>query len=137
MSDMQYRIRILPRWIIFLLDLFYVQICIFFSFILRFNFNLEEVAQYELSLILGISLILNGLLFYLLKSYAGIIRYTNIEDTFRLLIVNSIAAVFYFSINYLVNRSSEGINLFPTSVVCHQLLHYQLCTDYIQTFSKV
>lgn len=114
---MQYRIRILPRWIIFLLDLFFVQVCIFFSFILRFNFNLEEVAKYEISLVLGICLALNALLFYLLKSYAGIIRYTNIEDTFRLLIVNSIASVFYFSVNYIVNRSAEGINLFPTSVV--------------------
>lgn len=141
---MQYRIRILPRWIIFLLDLFYVQVCIFFSFILRFNFNLEEVAKYEISLVLGISLALNALLFYLLKSYAGIIRYTNIEDTFRLLIVNSIAAVFYFSINYIVNRSSEGINLFPTSVVVINffitnfvLITYRLLVRYSFKFYKL
>ncbi|MEZ5017502.1 MAG: nucleoside-diphosphate sugar epimerase/dehydratase [Flavipsychrobacter sp.] len=114
---MQYKIRILPRWIIFTLDLFYIELSIFFSFILRFNFNLQEVSNYNISLILGITLVLNALLFYMLKSYAGIIRYTNIEDTFRLLIVNSIAAVFYFSINFIVNHSSEGINLFPTSVV--------------------
>lgn len=141
---MQYRIRILPRWIIFLLDLFYVQVCIFFSFILRFNFNLEEVAKYEISLVLGISLALNALLFYLLKSYAGIIRYTNIEDTFRLLIVNSIAAVFYFSINYIVNQSSEGINLFPTSVVVINffitnfvLITYRLLVRYSFKFYKL
>ncbi len=114
---MQYKIRILPRWIIFLLDLLYIELCIFFSFILRFNFNLQEVATYDISLILGITLAINSLLFYMLKSYTGIIRYTNIEDTFRLLIVNSIAAVFYFSINFIVNNSSQGINLFPTSVV--------------------
>lgn len=141
---MQYRIRILPRWIIFLLDLFYVQVCIFFSFILRFNFNLEEVAKYEISLVLGISLALNALLFYLLKSYAGIIRYTNIEDTFRLLIVNSIASVFYFSINYIVNQSSEGINLFPTSVVVINffitnfvLITYRLLVRYSFKFYKL
>lgn len=114
---MQYRIRILPRWLIFLLDLACVELCIFFSFILRFNFNLEEVSKYDISSILAISLCLNGLLFYLLKSYAGIIRYTNIEDTFRLLIVNSIAAVFYFSINFIINNAFDGVNLFPTSVV--------------------
>src|SRR6478736_571921 len=114
---MQYKIRILPRWLIFILDLFCVQLSIFFSFILRFNFDLQEVASYELSAILGITLMLNAVLFYLLKSYAGIIRYTNIEDTFRLLIVNSIAAVFYFSINFLVSYSMGGIMLFPVSVV--------------------
>lgn len=95
---MHYRIRILPRWLIFLLDLFCVVFCLFFSFILRFNFNLQDVARVDMSFVLGIALALNAALFYLLKSYAGIIRYTNIEDTFRLLIVNSIAAVFYSSI---------------------------------------
>src|ERR1700741_4164384 len=114
---MYYRIRILPRWLIFLLDLFSVVFCIFFSFILRFNFSLQDVARYDISVILGVSLAINAALFYLLKSYAGIIRYTNIEDTFRLLIVNSIAAVFYISINFIANQSSSHIYLFPISVV--------------------
>src|SRR5437868_8891912 len=114
---MQYRIQILPRWLIFILDLFCVQLCLFLSFILRSNFNLKAVAHYDLSAILCISLLLNGVLFYLLKSYSGIIRYTNIEDTFRLLIVNSIAAVFYFSVNFIISHTSVGILLFPISVV--------------------
>lgn len=140
---MQYRIRILPRWFIFLLDLVCVQLCIFFSFILRFNFNLEEVARYDISFILTASLLLNGILFYLLKSYSGIIRYTNIEDTFRLLIVNSIASIFYFSINFSVNLFSEHINLFPTSVVVINffitnfvLITYRLLVRYTFNYYK-
>lgn len=140
---MQYKIRILPRWFIFLLDLFYVQLCIFFSFILRFNFNLEEVAKYDISLILSISLIINGTLFYLLKSYAGIIRYTNIEDTFRLLIVNSVAALFYFSINTIVQFFTDTVNLFPTSVVVINffitnfiLITYRLLVRYTFNYYK-
>lgn len=141
---MQYRIRILPRWLIFILDLFCVQLCIFFSFILRFNFNLQEVALYDISIILGISLVLNGVLFYLLKSYSGIIRYTNIEDTFRLLVVNSIASVFYFSINFIVNRSSEKVFLFPISVVVINffitnfvLITYRLLVRYVFKFYQL
>ncbi|WP_276133199.1 polysaccharide biosynthesis protein [Polluticoccus soli] len=114
---MHYKIRILPRWLIFILDLVCVLFSIFFSFVLRFNFNLEDVATYNMSLILSVALLLNASLFYLLKSYAGIIRYTNIEDTFRLLIVNSIAAIFYFSINFIVSYSFSSILLFPISVV--------------------
>lgn len=135
---MHYRIRILPRWIIFVLDLLCVELCLFFSFVLRFNFNLEDVARYDMSMILGFSLALNTLLFYLLKSYAGIIRYTNIEDTFRLLIVNSIASVFYFSINFIITQSSKGIYLFPISVVVinffitnFTLITYRLLVRYI------
>lgn len=115
---MQYRIRILPRWFIFILDLLCVELCIFFSFLLCLNFQLKLVAQYEMSMILGISLLLNAVLFFLLKSFAGIIRYTNIEDTFRLLIVNSIATVFYFSINFIVTRVAHPkMELFPVVVV--------------------
>lgn len=91
-----------------------------------------------MSLILGFSLALNTILFYLLKSYAGIIRYTNIEDTFRLLIVNSIASVFYFSINFIITQSSKGIYLFPISVVVinffitnFALITYRLLVRYI------
>lgn len=140
---MQYKIRILPRWFIFLLDLACIQLCIFFSFILRFNFNLEEVAKYNISFILIASLMLNGILFYLLKSYAGIIRYTNIEDTFRLLIVNSIAAIFYFSINFGVNFFAADVNLFPTSVVVINffitnfvLITYRLLVRYTFNYYK-
>ncbi len=140
---MQYKIRILPRWFIFLLDLACIQLCIFFSFILRFNFNLEEVAKYNISFILIASLLLNGVLFYLLKSYAGIIRYTNIEDTFRLLIVNSIAAIFYFSINFGVNFFAAEVNLFPTSVVVINffitnfvLITYRLLVRYTFNYYK-
>lgn len=141
---MQYRIQILPRWIIFSLDLFCVQFCLFLSFILRSNFNLKAVARYDLVAILCVSLLLNAILFYLLKSYAGIIRYTNIEDTFRLLIVNSIAAVFYFSINFIISHSSVGILLFPISVVVINffitnfvLITYRLLVRYCFKFYQV
>lgn len=132
----------MPRWLIFVLDLVCVQLSLFFSFILRFNFDLEQVANYELSLILGVSLVVNAFLFYLLKSYAGIIRYTNIEDTFRLLIVNSIAAVFYFAINFIINYSQpSGLLLFPASVIVINyfivnfvIISYRLLVRYTFTF---
>lgn len=140
---MQYKLRILPRWFIFLLDLSCILLCIFFSFILRFNFNLEEVARYNMSYILLSSLMLNAILFYLLKSYSGIIRYTNIEDTFRLLIVNSIAAIFYFSINFGISFFDKTINLFPTSVVVINffitnfvLITYRLLVRYTFNYYK-
>lgn len=140
---MQYRIQILPRWIIFVLDLFCVELCLFFSFLLRSNFNLKEAANHDMSAILCVSLLVNAILFYLLKSYSGIIRYTNIEDTFRLLIVNSIAAVFYFSINFIISHSSVGI-LFPVSVVVINffitnfvLITYRLLVRYCFKFYQV
>ena len=113
---MTYKLKVLPRWLIFLLDLTCVQSSIFFSFILRFNFDLKQISHYELKLIFGITFVLYTVLFYALKSYAGIIRYTTIEDTFRLLRVNAIATIMYFVINSFMNYA-ENFWLFPISVV--------------------
>lgn len=142
---MHYRVRILPRWLIFMLDLGCVVLSLFFSFVLRVNFDLQAVSEYPLSIILGISLALNALLFYLLKSYSGIIRYTNIEDTFRLLIVNSMAAVSYFFINYLIHFTKQGDNyLIPPSVVVinffitnFALITYRLLVRYCFRFYRL
>ena len=114
---MQYRIRILPRWFIFLVDIFFVQFCIFIAFALRFNFDLQEMARFNLNLILGLSLVVNTVLFYIFKSYAGIIRYTNIEDAYRLIIVNSLASLIYYTITLILNTPPHATLLFPKAVV--------------------
>lgn len=89
---------------------------------------------------MGLSLAINTILFYVLKSYAGIIRYTNIEDTFRLLIINSITALFYFTINLIINQT-HGIPLLPVSVVAINffianfvLISYRLLVRYCFKF---
>lgn len=114
---MQYRIRILPRWLIFLVDIFFVQFSIFLAFALRFNFDWSEMARFDLNLILGLSLVVSGTLFYIFKSYAGIIRYTNIEDAYRLIIVNSLASLIYYVINLILNQPPHATLLFPKAVV--------------------
>jgi FlaA1/EpsC-like NDP-sugar epimerase len=114
---MQYRIRILPRWLIFLVDIFFVQLSIFGAFALRFNFDWHEMARFDLNLIFGLSFLVSGLLFYIFKSYAGIIRYTNIEDAYRLIIVNSLAALIYYTINLVLNQPPRATLLFPKAVV--------------------
>ncbi|HYD20316.1 MAG TPA: nucleoside-diphosphate sugar epimerase/dehydratase [Flavipsychrobacter sp.] len=114
---MQYRIRILPRWLIFLVDIFFVQFSIFVAFALRFNFDWHEMARFDLNLIFGLSLLVNGVLFYIFKSYAGIIRYTNIEDAYRLIIVNSLATLIYYVINLILNQPPRATLLFPKAVV--------------------
>src|SRR6185437_12016386 len=138
---MQYRLKILPRWIIFLLDLFCIQFSLFFSFLLRFNFNLPEISSYELKVALIVAPAINAILFYLFKSYAGIIRHTNIEDTFRLLIVNFVASLTYFAINLAMYSHYNGMHFFPFSVIAINfftinfiLISYRLLVRYCFKF---
>jgi FlaA1/EpsC-like NDP-sugar epimerase len=116
---MTYQLKILPRWLIFMLDIICVQLSIFLSFVIRFNFDLNQVshqANHNFKLIFAVTLLVNTVLFYAAKSYAGIVRYTNIEDTFRLLRVSAIATIAYFIISSLTSYAQVPA-LFPMSVI--------------------
>jgi FlaA1/EpsC-like NDP-sugar epimerase len=136
---MPYKIRILPRWLVFLLDLFLVSFCLFVSRMLKMNFNLLH-AGVGMRMMLGYVLVVNALLFYIFKSYAGIVRYTNLEDTSRLVMVNAISAFFYLVLNIFFLRSGNyftlqvvAINFFITSFV---IVSYRLAVRYCFNFYK-
>ena len=136
---MAYKIRILPRWLVFLFDLFLVCFCLLLSRMLKLNFNWAHV-DIGLRLMLGVVFVLNAFLFYIFKSYAGIVRYTNIEDAQRLLMVNAIASVFYIALNTFVLRSGNyftlqivTINFLITTFV---IISYRFAVRYCFNFYK-
>ena len=112
---MGFKIRILPRWLVFVLDLFLVCFCLFLSRMLKLNFNMPQVDA-GLRLMLAVVLAFNAILFYIFKSYAGIVRYTNIEDAQRLVLVNAIASFFYCVLNIFVPIFHYG-NFFTLQIV--------------------
>ena len=78
-------INIVPRWIIFCLDLFVCAFSLCFAYFLKFNFNIGEISSNELSRNILVFSILNSLVFLIVKTYTGIIRYTSAQDSFRIL----------------------------------------------------
>ncbi len=138
---MGYKIRILPRWLVFLLDLFLVCFCLFLSRSLKYNFHWNYIVDGIRSMT-AVVLLLNAALFYIFKSYAGIVRYTNIEDTSRLVMVNALASFFYLAVNiYVYHQSAKyfslqlvAINFFITSFV---IISYRLAVRYCFQFYKL
>ncbi len=78
-------INIVPRWIIFFLDLFVCAFSLCFAYFLKFNFSVDEINANELSRNILVFSVLNSFVFLIIKSYAGIIRYTSAQDSFRIL----------------------------------------------------
>jgi FlaA1/EpsC-like NDP-sugar epimerase len=56
-----------------------------FAYFLKFNFNIGEINSNELSRNILVFSVLNSLVFLVVKTYAGIIRYTSAQDSFRIL----------------------------------------------------
>ncbi|MCW3122037.1 MAG: polysaccharide biosynthesis protein CapD [Flavipsychrobacter sp.] len=136
---MGFKIRILPRWFVFLLDLFLVCFCLVLSRMLKSNHNWAHM-DVGLRFMLGVVLVSNAILFYVFKSYAGIIRYTTLEDTSRLVMINAIAASIYVAINTFLLNSLDffslqivTINFFITTFV---IISYRLAVRYCFNFYK-
>ena len=79
------KIRVLPRWIIILIDLIIVFFSSLLAFLLRFNFDYSKFDSFEVNkgiLIFTFFCFLSSLI---TRSYAGIVRYTGIQDAGRIL----------------------------------------------------
>lgn len=101
-----------PRVIIFVLDLISVTIGYMFSIAIVFNFNFIKIDQVSFFKALFLVNIIFGFVFYYLKIYSGIVRYTGIRDIFRISSAIAIAALTILLSNFIFIRSfsSEYIN---------------------------
>ncbi len=87
---------------IFCLDLL---VCIFalsFAYFLKYNFNTSEIDVNEFSRNILIFSILNSVVFFSVKTYAGIIRYTSAQDSIRILFSILISNGLFFLVNLIL-----------------------------------
>ena len=136
------RLTVLPRGVVILIDQLLIIFSVGLAFLLRFNFNVEEIQHF--SPLLGTVLcIASALLATLItKSYAGIVRYTGIQDGLRIVGTEllSLTLVVLFNLVYYYNFKK---NVIPYSVVFISffissllLYQYRLLVKNIFTFIK-
>ena len=77
------KINIVPRWIIFLIDLSICNFSLVVAYLIGHNLNFSLISLRELSSNLLVLSVLNTLIFLNFKTYAGIVRYTGVQDAFR------------------------------------------------------
>ncbi len=111
------RLKILPRWIIATLDSFILFHCALFGYLVRFNFELELIEEYD-AFAGSFTFMVGGLLVMQnTRSYEGIVRHTGFRDgsnIFKTVLINFILFLFlnYFHGSFLNDRF-----LLPTSVL--------------------
>ena len=109
-------IRILPRWIIVLIDLGLTLFAVAFAYLLRFNFDLVEV--YNANIYQGIAVFV-GFCFLasmITGAYSGIIRYTGLEDSFRVTYTVGLGSILVAILNAIV-VAQTGRYLIPYSII--------------------
>ena len=130
-------LNVLPRWIIVLIDLITFALAALSAYLLRLNFNLIEL--YEYNFLRGILIfMLAGLIGSLVtRSFAGIIRYTGIQDTMRVLYANLVTLLIVFSINYLSeNAVPYSVSLIAFFVSLVAMISYRLLVKELFSFYR-
>ncbi len=124
------RINIVPRWIIFLIDLFFCTFALCFAYFLKYNLNIELIDVNELSRNLLIFTILNTIVFFNVKTYAGIIRYTSAQDSFRILFSILISNSLFFFANLVLTSMQEGTFISNVVLIINGLTSFLLLITY-------
>lgn len=123
-------LSILPRWVIFLLDISISTICFFLAYLIKSEFDFSIFNQSQILTNLLILIAFNISLFSLFRVYAGIIRFTGLQDTFRIFAVVFFANVGYFVLDLLLQQW-YGYHIIPTSVlIINTLLSFVALSTY-------
>lgn len=123
-------INIVPRWIIFCLDLFVCGFSLCFAYFLKYNFNIEEINANELSRNILVFSILNSFVFLIIKTYAGIIRYTSAQDSFRILFSVLISNGLFFIVNLVLVSFNKEPYISNVILVINGLTGFLLLITY-------
>ena len=95
------QINIVPRWVIFLLDLTICTCSLIFAYSLKHNLDLTAIELPELARNLLIIGTVNIAVFFHIRTFTGIIRYTSAQDSFRILISVIIGNGTFFILNLI------------------------------------
>ena len=107
--NMLNKINIVPRWIIFLLDIGVTCFSFGLALILKKNLVLSSMQWEPVSNTFILLIIANLLVFASVKTYSGIVRYTGTQDAIRILVAVFLSS----SLLLLVSKASElSVNAF-------------------------
>ncbi|NCD72255.1 polysaccharide biosynthesis protein [Mucilaginibacter agri] len=92
-------INIVPRWIIFMLDMIICMFSLGLAYFIRYNFDIYNIDAVSFWRNIFIFSSINIIVFVCVKTYAGIIRYTSFQDAHRIVLSISISNFAFFITN--------------------------------------
>ncbi|RZK40540.1 MAG: polysaccharide biosynthesis protein [Pedobacter sp.] len=122
--------NIVPRWVIFLLDLIITSCSLVFAYALRHNLDLTAVEIPELARNLLIMGVITVAVFFHIKTFTGIIRYTSAQDSFRILISVVIANGTFFVLNLIAITFFNFLIISTTVLITTGLTSFLLLMTY-------
>jgi FlaA1/EpsC-like NDP-sugar epimerase len=124
------KINILPRWIIFLIDIAICVVAMLLAYLIRANLNMEGISIKALSGKLLILTLINSIVFINFRTYSGIVRYTGIQDALKIFLALTMSTTVLFFIS-LVAANSGGTLIFSNvTLIIYALISFPALISY-------
>ncbi|MFC3198781.1 polysaccharide biosynthesis protein [Parapedobacter deserti] len=127
------RLNIVPRWIIFTLDLCCSATALFFANLLLNSFAFDTINSVDFSRKLLVVSVVSSAVFYRLKMYAGIVRYTSALDSVRILSSVALCVLILFLLNTILIAINRSPLISNSLLVAYGLMNFLLLITYRST----
>lgn len=123
-------INIVPRWIIFLIDLVICCFSFIFSSLIKYNLTLGGLNLHDLSGNLLIIILINSIVFINFRTYAGIIRYTGVQDALRICYAIAMSTSVLFFISLVSSNSGSALFFSNVTLIIYALFSFLFLISY-------
>ncbi|HEX8037764.1 MAG TPA: polysaccharide biosynthesis protein, partial [Chryseosolibacter sp.] len=112
-----YNLKILPRWVIIIIDLLFISLSTILGYLLRFNFDRDDILRNNFGTGVLISLACGFIAVLVTGSHKGIVRYTGLQDGVRIFFMVVLSSLFVGLFDVVYSEGFGDRNLIPFSVV--------------------
>jgi FlaA1/EpsC-like NDP-sugar epimerase len=124
------KINIVPRWLIFMLDLGCSFFAIFFALLLQNNLVFQNLDWNSVGHTIILVGLVNALVFTSLQTYKGIVRFTGLQDAFRVFISVFVSSLALYMIQLFYIKALTGYVSSNVVLVLYALLNFIFMLGY-------
>jgi len=136
------KINIVPRWIILVLDLFVTKMALLMAIFIKGELSFQGIGLETLVNTLLFMGIVNLLVFASLKTYSGIVRFTGLQDAFRIAVsvISSSVILFFFTSDILHYSAtflfSKSIIIIYATFSFLGLIAYRILVKFVFSYAR-
>lgn len=127
------KFNIVPRWVIFTLDLSCSAFALFFATLLLNSFTYGTIHSTDFNRQLLVVLFVSAIVFYRLRMFAGIVRYTSALDSVRILSSVSLCIIILFLLNSVLVALNRAPLMSNSLLIAYGLMDFLLLITYRST----
>jgi len=131
------KIKIVPRWLIFLLDVVCTLFSVFIAILIENKLSYRLVDVNQLLNIMFITIIVNTLVFSSIKTYKGIVRYTGLQDALRVFLTVAISSVTLVLIQIFSSNRLNGFVITETEIIIYSVFSFLFLLGYRVSIKQV